>query len=659
MSIKTAQTNGLAEKYVLAGSWLFLFLVTIFAYYPGLSGPFVFDDLGNLDSLGDLGGAIDWPTFREFVFGGHSGPTGRPLSLLTFLIDANNWPADPWPFKRTNLVIHLINGALLGVLIQRILDALEYDKKSARSIALVSAACWMLHPFLVSTTLYVVQRMAQLSTLFVLAGLIGFLHGRLMLSKNATRAYLVMTFSIGVFTLLAVLSKENGILLPLLAGVIEITVLQHQSTRLVSLNRRWQFVFITFPSLVIAGYLCQRAYTSNFFDVAAPRDFSLYERLLTQPRILFDYLQNWFIPKLYTTGVFQDHFIKSTGLLAPVTTVLSILLHTAIIGFTIIFRRRWPLVALALLFFYSAHLLESTVLNLELYFEHRNYLAACFLFVPVIAFLHKQVSPKAFILASLGVLLLLSGFTRYSATIWQDYSSMVWASAKKAPTSARAQAEYARDLFNADRYEESLLVIDTAIAVIPTVKPHLLINRLMMLCSLGILNDTELERVSKTLSNTIYDRRLTSLFGEFATGVIDGKCPDVSLVALRSMFSQMLTLSENADEKSARYAQIKYFIGYVELSSGDRASAKISFDDSLRATSNAAIAMNMAGLMASNRFFQEALYFSDKALTEIENSSQVAILVKGPSESDVRNFQSIVRADIDRQQEADISDLTP
>jgi len=659
MSTKIDQTNGLPEKYVLAGSWLFLFLITIFAYFPGLSGPFVFDDLGNIDSLGDLGGVTDWPTFRAFVFGGDSGPTGRPLSLLTFLIDANNWPADPWPFKRTNLVIHLINGALLGVLIDRILGALEYDKKAARSITLASVACWMLHPFLVSTTLYVVQRMAQLSTLFVLAGLIGFLHGRSMLSKNATRAYLVMTFSIGVFTVLATLSKENGILLPLLAGVIEITVLQYQPTRHFSLNRRWQFVFITFPSLVIVGYLCQRAYTSNFFDVVAPRDFSLYERLLTQPRILLDYLQHWFVPKLYTTGVFQDHFIKSSGLLAPATTVLSILLHTAIIGFTMKFRRKWPLVALALLFFYSAHLLESTVLNLELYFEHRNYLAACFLFVPVVAFCHKNMRPKTFIVVVLGMLLLLSGFTRYSATIWQDYSSMVWASAKKAPTSARAQAEYARDLFNADRYEESLLVIDTAIAVIPAAKPHLLVNRLMMLCSLGILNETELERVSKILSSTTYDRRLTSIFEEFATGVINGKCPDVSLAALRSMFSQMLTVSENAHKKSARYAQIKYFIGYVELSDGDRAAAKISFDDSLQSTSNAAIAMNMAGLMASNGFFHEALYFSDKALTEIENNSQVAILATGPSESDVRDFQSIVRADIDRQQEADISGLTP
>ncbi len=136
------------------------------------------DDYGSIAALGDRGGVKNWETFKAFVFGGHSGPTGRPLALLSFLIDANNWPADPWPFKRTNLGIHLVNGTLLGILTVRILRLLQFDKQDARWIALVCAAYWLLHPFLVSTTLYAVQRMAQLSTLFIFAGLLSYLYGR-------------------------------------------------------------------------------------------------------------------------------------------------------------------------------------------------------------------------------------------------------------------------------------------------------------------------------------------------------------------------------------------------------------------------------------------------------------------------------------------------
>ncbi len=156
---------------LVAAGWVFLFIAAVFAYWPGLAGPFLLDDFGSIADLGDRGGVRDWSTFKAFVFGGHAGPLGRPVALLSFLIDGNNWPTDPWPFKRTNLLIHLLNGGLIGLLATKILRLLEFDRQDARWIALVSAACWLLHPFLVSTTLYAVQRMAQLSTLFVFAGL--------------------------------------------------------------------------------------------------------------------------------------------------------------------------------------------------------------------------------------------------------------------------------------------------------------------------------------------------------------------------------------------------------------------------------------------------------------------------------------------------------
>ena len=62
-----------------------------------------------------------------------------------------------------------------------------------------------------------------------------------------------MSAAIGVFTLLAMLSKENGILLPLLVGVIELTVVASQRERLPALNRYWSTVFIMVPSAVIWG----------------------------------------------------------------------------------------------------------------------------------------------------------------------------------------------------------------------------------------------------------------------------------------------------------------------------------------------------------------------------------------------------------------------
>ena len=195
--------------------------------------------------------------------------------------------------------------------------------------------------------------------------------------------------------------------------------------------------------------------------------------MLTQPRIILDYLQNWFIPKLYTTGVFQDHVIKSSGLLTPVSTLISIISVLGVIAFAFLSRLRWPLLSFAILFFVASHLLESTSVNLELYFEHRNYAAVPFLFVPLVALLWNRTSRLM--------------FTRYSATVWQTEEGIVEASALKAPTSARAQVQYAMLFMNAGRYDDGLRVLDEAIENIPGDNPYVLIKKITALCNLNRL----------------------------------------------------------------------------------------------------------------------------------------------------------------------------
>jgi len=638
------QQNDRLQTLAVAGGWVILFLAGTLAYWPGLTGPFVFDDFGSIAAIGDRGGVTDWDTLKAFVFGGDAGPLGRPLALLSFLIDANNWPADPWPFKRTNLVIHLINGALLGVLTAKILQLLDFEKRDVSWIALVSAMCWLLHPFLVSTTLYAVQRMAQLSTLFIFSGLITYLYGRSLVAANAMKAYVIMSVSVPLFTFLALFSKENGVLLPLLVGVVELTVVAGRHRRLAALNRYWAIVFIVVPSTIVALYLGERVMRDDFFEAVPPRDFSTYEGLLTQARVLVDYLKHWFLPELYTTGVFQDHFIKSTGVFSPITTALSALLHVAVISVSIVKRRKWPLFALATLFFYASLVLESSVLNLELYFEHRNYLAAAFLLLPLIVLLRKKLSHRHFIVVAAGAMLLLGGFTRYSATIWSDYPSMVEASARKAPTSARAQSQYSTQLYNEQRYGESSQVIDRAIQNIPD-NMSLRVTRITLLCNMGILTASDFEQAAGVVSANTFDPRSFELYTTLVTSVINGRCPNISLEAVRDMFANMLQVPQNAGTRSLRYSQIKYFVGFAEAYAGEPSRAVAAFVESLRARPGASHAMLMAAHLATGNYFDEALHFSDLALSQLDVGSSGIMQGRRVSAKDIREFQAIVRAD--------------
>ena len=119
----TALISGAALAALLMTAW--------FAYHPGLSGGFLFDDFANLPNLGEFGPIDNAGTFWHYITSGIADPTGRPLALLSFLIDAQDWPAYPYPFKRTSVLLHLLNGALLFWLLLKLGQTLRRPERQA------------------------------------------------------------------------------------------------------------------------------------------------------------------------------------------------------------------------------------------------------------------------------------------------------------------------------------------------------------------------------------------------------------------------------------------------------------------------------------------------------------------------------------------------
>ena len=112
------------------------------------------------------------------------------------------------------------------------------------------------------------------------------------------------------------------------------------------------------------------------------RPFTLLQRLMTQPRALVYYLSQIFYP--VPTRLSVEHEIMiSTSLLNPWTTLPAFGLILGLIGFGLWKMQKMPVLSFAILFFFLNHSIESSVLDLELVFEHRNYLPSFFLFFPV------------------------------------------------------------------------------------------------------------------------------------------------------------------------------------------------------------------------------------------------------------------------------------
>lgn len=433
---------------------LFLFLIlcsTWLVYYQGMQGGFLFDDFPNLNILGDLGGVTDWETFRAFVFSGWSGPTGRPISLASFLLDDNTWPSyAPW-FKLTNIYIHILCGLLLcwsTLLLMRNLKSLS--EQQVQWIAVLTCAFWLLHPYMVSTTLYVVQRMAQLATLFTLAGIVLYFHGRLQITIKPVRSYVLMTLAIGAGTVLATFSKENGALLPLLILVIEFCLPKDQNKPI----WQWRALCLWLPSLAIAVLMARYI---SFSDNPWPnRNFNMSERLLTEARIVCEYFFHLFVPRIEGNGLYQDGYVISKSLLNPISTIFSLLTLLVLFICAFLVRKKTPIITLAILFFFAAHLMESTVVGLELYFEHRNYLAALFLFLPIayycVNFYEKH---KITSLIVVMVLLILSAMTYLRASLWGDNDKLELYWVQSATESPRAINSMAAFYMNNGQYEQA------------------------------------------------------------------------------------------------------------------------------------------------------------------------------------------------------------
>ena len=514
-------------------------LTAVWAYAPGLHGGFLFDDFANLPALGADGPVDRWPTFWRYITSGTADPTGRPLTLLTFLLDARDWPAAPYPFKRTSLILHLLNAVLLYALLARLGHLLELDARRCKLAALLGTALWLLHPLLVSTTLYVVQREAMLPATCAMAGLMLWLHGREQLATGKIWTGLSWSvIGLGGFTLLGVLAKANGALLPLYALLIEVIVLAPRQPMAAGNGRRAHhaamLVFGVIPATIVVIYLLYIGMHGIVLGgTVTGRPWSYAQRLLTEPRVLMDYLKLLWLPRPLSTGLFNDQYAASTSLLHPATTLPSLITVFALIMGAWHWRQRHPAWALAVLFYFASQLLESTSLPLELYFEHRNYIPALLLFWPLglwLADTRNLRLPKYTLIVVLP--LTLAWMTHARAEVWGNMQTQALIWARINPDSARAQANAALIEMRMGHPHDAARKLEVLLASQPD-QPQLAFNLISAHCIMGGTSPTDLIAARKAMLST---PNTGALFAHWFEGILpvaqSGRCPGLATADL-------------------------------------------------------------------------------------------------------------------------------
>ncbi|CAK0779695.1 protein O-mannosyl-transferase [Gammaproteobacteria bacterium] len=433
-----------------------LIAVTIAIYLPGLSGLFMFDDEQNITNqqamqMDSLSPAHLW----RAALSSDAGPLKRPVSMLSFALNAYLTGLDPYPFKAVNLAIHIVNGVLIYVIslllfqIYRRCYAPQLPPNYIVQIALAITAVWLLHPINLSTVLYVVQRMTGLSTLFSLMGIALYLLGRQRQMKGERGTIPILAAFLFAWPM-AVFSKENGVLLPTLLAVLEVTVLRLYA--LEGLARRRIIVLFTLtvilPFLAVVVYL--GTHPNWLVEGYANRPFTLGERLLTEARVLWLYLGLLALPSVARLGLYHDDISLSQSLLDPMTTLWAVIGVIMLVSGAIVARRRFPLISFGLLFFLIAQGLESSIIPLEIVHEHRNYLPSYGILVIGMHYILRPTSqPRIHRLQKLVVLTIIAGFalvTGLRANLWGNPTEYLLSDVKYHPNSPRTNYEAGRFL---------------------------------------------------------------------------------------------------------------------------------------------------------------------------------------------------------------------
>ena len=576
------------ERQIVLGALFVALAITVSLYWPSLGGGFFFDDEPNIiyEPLIRIE-SLDVDSLRKGMSAGHAGPSGRPISQLSFALNFYFGGLDPFGFKATNLAIHLLCGLLVFALARRVMNAAWTSGSHWNNpLALWIAATWLLHPIQLLPVLHSVQRMTSLSALFLFTALL--LHIRSRECNDSSRLGMALAWC--VFWPLSFFSKENGALFPLFVLAWEMTI-----RRFVRIDTdRFAKTLIIFTILAFGFALTYLILPSGqwLLDGYEMRDFTLAERLLTEGRVLWFYIGLIALPRLDALGIYHDDISISRSLIDPWTTLPASLGLFALVWLAWHLRRRTPVVTFGIAWFFIGHSLESTVLPLELAHEHRNYVPLLGVFIASTAFLRSAVEAKGkhktFAIALLAApLLYLPLITGLRAHQFADTFRRTQIEAQHHRNSARAQYEAGRILSG---------VPDARLAETPAfsfARGHFeraseidrndklgLLGLIHLFCLSGtpVTHDL-IDNLTRRLRETPFapgDRNILYAIKEFS---IEGKLC-LNRRQVDELFTAALTNPKAA--VSARAKIYSWHADYLWLHEKDLAAARESLDKSLR-----------------------------------------------------------------------------
>jgi len=440
---------------------LAIFLLTIIIYSNSLDCGFVFDDMQNITQnpymrLQDLDAA------KLFEAAFKSPMPNRPVANISFAINYFLGKYNPVGYHLVNILIHLFNGILVYFLAVLTFNhnavTPETNKHRSHSLSiygmsLLAALTFVAHPIQVQSVTYIVQRMNSMATLFYLLALFFYIKGR-----SVAIRWKRWTLWAGclISWILALGSKETAAILPFTLLLYEWFFLQDLDKNWLKRNLKYFTGLIALLALVAYLFLGANP-LDTILGSYTHRDFTMGERVLTQFRVLVYYLSLLLYP--HPARINLLHSIPTShSLFDPVTTFFSLLILTGFLVLAFCLAKKQRLISFCILWFFIHLVIESSIIGLEIIFEHRLYLPM-FGFALLAAYLvFNLFSAKrtwALIVAT-ALIVSLGSATYLRNRIWQDPITLWSDVISKNSQSSRARYNLGSDLARQGRFKEAV-----------------------------------------------------------------------------------------------------------------------------------------------------------------------------------------------------------
>jgi len=383
--------------------------------------PFVFDDGRNITTNTSI--RLRQLDLRQLCRAGFESPMrSRPVAYISFALNYYCGRYDVAGYHAVNTAIHVINGMLVYSLAFLTFGRLFSNSRHAaarfanRSIpfgALLAGLIFTAHPVQIQSVTYIVQRMNSMAVMFYLLALLLYIRGRL---SRETAARWALWAGCLVSWMLALGSKPVAATLPVIVLLYEWYFFQ-------DLSADWLRPILKYlPGAGVLVGVLAFMYLEDFFVLGYQRhDFSMAERVLTQFRVVVLYITLLLLPLPSRLNLLH-HVSVSHSLFDPVSTFFALLLILSVICAATCLARRQRLISFCLLWFLVNLVIESSVLPLEMIFEHRLYLpmAGFAVLVPYVLLTLLSGKPRLAAVISIPLVLSLGVGTYVRNGAWQD-----------------------------------------------------------------------------------------------------------------------------------------------------------------------------------------------------------------------------------------------